>query len=392
MNIDLLRTYSPVLGHRSSRVARALLIHRKKSWGVVELARAVGISQGYAAKILGILRDSGVVRQTPAGYAIENAGPLLEAWAKTRQFGDGDGVQTFTVVGDAAQVEKRFLEAARKLNASYALTLFSGAARRAPFVRHQAVHAYLEGDPSPVVRELRGIQVPEGGNLVLARPYDDGVFFGLQEQGGDRIVADVQLYVDLFNFGHRGREQAEAVLEKCMPDLATSDSPEVRARFLEALRIRDEADRALQTERKYETAAGLYEQLSGRLAHLNAPGATSELRRARLLLWTALAHVAEENLDRTAMEKARSISVTDREVEELRREVGYNSAHVELALMAYFAALARMADDEVARRRYEEKARAYGTIVTSGYTESSGEVGNAARAILARLDAAKSGP
>lgn len=353
---------------------------------MVELGRAVAISQGYSAKILGFLREASIVRKRAGGYVLESARQLLDGWAQMRHFGDGDTLQTFTIVGDAAQVEKRFIEAAKKLNASYALALFSGAARRAPFVRHHAVHAYLEGETSSIIRELRGIQVSEGGNLILARPYDDGVFYGLQEIDGARVTADVQLYVDLFNFGHRGREQAEFLLEKWLPDLAYSDSPEVRARFLEAIQIRDRADRKL-FERDYGTAVSLYEEVVGRLALLNAPGAASELRRARLLLWTALAHVAESKLDRSAMEKARSICTTDREVEELRREVGYNAAHVELALLAYFAALARMATEEPERRRYDEKARTHGSIATSAYTESSGEVGNAAREILVRLDA-----
>lgn len=367
------------------------MIHRRKNWGVVELGRAVGISQGYAAKILGFLRETGVVRQGMDGYVLENARQLLDAWAQTRDFGDGDTLQTFTVMGDATQAEKKFVEAARKLNASYALTLFSGAAHRALFVRHQTVHAYLEGDPSSIVRELRAIQVSEGGNLVLARPYDDGVFYGLQEQDGARVVADVQLYADLFNFSNRGREQAEFLLEKCLPDLAYSDSPEVRAQFLEAIQIRERADRKLQFDRDYESAVGLYEDVVGRLALLNAPGSASELRRARLLLWTALAHVAELKLDRNALEKARSICITDREVEELRREVGYNAAPIELALLAYFTALARLAKEEPERRRYVEKARTHGSIATSAYTESSGEVGNAARAILGRLDSMRIG-
>jgi hypothetical protein len=345
----------------------------------------VGVSQGYVAKVLGLLRDAGIVRQGSDGYILEKSRELLDAWAKVRLFGENDTLQVFTVVGDPASVEKKFTAAARKLNASYALTLMSGAAHRAPFVRTQTVHAYLEGDPTVIVRELRGVQVSEGGNLSLARPYDEGVFYGLQEIDDVRVVSDVQLYVDLFNHGGRGREQAEFLLEKCLSDLAYNDSPEARAQFLEAIQVRDVADRKFQIEREYETAAKLYRDVVGRLAVLNIPEAASEIRRAKLLLWMALAHTAEEKRDQSAMEEARSILVTDHEVEELRREVGYNPAHVELSLVAYFTALASMATEEQERRRYQEKARTHGTIALRGYKESNAEIGNAVHAILARL-------
>lgn len=381
---DLIHIHAPAFGNRASRIPRALLVHRKKRWGVVELARAVGISQGYAAKVLGLLRDAGVVHQRHDGYILEKARELLDAWAMTRRFGDGDTLQSYTLVGDPASVEMQFVQVARKLNASYALTLMSGAARRAPFVRHPTVHAYLEGDPSLLVRELRGIQVSEGGNLILARPYDEGIFYGVQEIDGVRIVSDVQLYVDLFNSGNRGREQADFILDKCLNDLAYTDSPEARARFLEAVQVRAQADATLQQERDYAGAARLYKDVVGRLALLNTPGAAGELRRAKLLLWTSLVHVAELTLDRSAMEEARSLCVTDHDVEELRREVGYNASHVELALLAYFAALARMATDEPERRRYEEKARTHGTIALGGFTESSSDLGKEAREILVR--------
>lgn len=353
----------------------------------MELAREVKISQGYAAKILAFLRAAGVARQGPDGYRVENPRQLLDAWAETRQFGEGETLRSYVVLGDAAQVERGFLAAARKLNGSYALTLFAGAARRARFVRSETVHAYWEGDPSSLVRELGAKASSEGGNLVLLEPYDEGVFHGVQDQEGARVVADVQLYVDLRSAGGRGREQAEFLLEKRMPDLAFTDSPETRARFLDALRVRDEADKSLRGG-EYAEAVARYEELVGRLALLKAPGAESEFRRARLLLWTALVHVAEGALDRTAMEKARAIMTTDGEVEALRREVGYNAAHVELALVAYFAALARMSGDESERARYEEKARTHGTIVTSAFHESSGQIGQAAQAILSRIEKA----
>lgn len=56
--------------------------------------------------------------------------------------------------------------------------------------------------------------VDGGGNLVLVKPYDEGVFMDLQEFEGVRVVSNIQLYVDLYNYAARGREQAEFLRER----------------------------------------------------------------------------------------------------------------------------------------------------------------------------------
>jgi len=49
---------------------------------------------------------------------------------------------------------------------------------------------------------------------MLVEPYDEGVFWGIQMINGIKVVANIQLYVDLFNYPARGREQAEFLREK----------------------------------------------------------------------------------------------------------------------------------------------------------------------------------
>jgi len=42
---------------------------------------------------------------------------------------------------------------------------------------------------------------------------DAGVFYGVNEVGGVKVVSTVQLYVDLFNHPARGEEASEMVLK-----------------------------------------------------------------------------------------------------------------------------------------------------------------------------------
>jgi len=61
---------------------------------------------------------------------------------------------------------------------------------------------------------LRLQPVETGGNVSIVVPYDEGVFYSVNEVGKLKIVSKVQLYVDLFNYPARGQEAAEAILKE----------------------------------------------------------------------------------------------------------------------------------------------------------------------------------
>ena len=50
--------------------------------------------------------------------------------------------------------------------------------------------------------------------MILLSPYDDGVFYGTRQQHHVSLASPVQAYLDLQNVGGRGREAAEALLQK----------------------------------------------------------------------------------------------------------------------------------------------------------------------------------
>jgi hypothetical protein len=99
----------------------------------------------------------------------------------------------------------------------YALTLNAGLSLVAPHLRVPAVHCYLEGDPAPLVSAL-GLRpsTEADGTLHLLTPYDPGVFYGLLEKGGLKVVCLPQLYVDLVHHEPRGAEQAEHLRREAM--------------------------------------------------------------------------------------------------------------------------------------------------------------------------------
>ena len=46
----------------------------------------------------------------------------------------------------------------------------------------------------------------------MVLPYDEGVFYGVNQVGGVNVVSKVQVYIDLFNYPAQGEEAAEIVL------------------------------------------------------------------------------------------------------------------------------------------------------------------------------------
>lgn len=57
-------------------------------------------------------------------------------------------------------------------------------------------------------------EVTSGPNVSVLEPYDEGVFYGLQEIDGTNVVSDIQLYLDLKNYKGRGEEAAEFLYEQ----------------------------------------------------------------------------------------------------------------------------------------------------------------------------------
>ena len=74
--------------------------------------------------------------------------------------------------------------------------------------------AYVEADPSSLVGKLGWKIVDTGATFTLPAPFDEGVFYGARTIGTDRVVSDVQLYLDLMGLKGRGEEAATAILEQ----------------------------------------------------------------------------------------------------------------------------------------------------------------------------------
>lgn len=209
----LMRKAKNVFEPKASRVLRCLLTHPGEAWTIRGIADEVKVSVGYTHAVLIALLEWGyVIRNEYNRVEVINPIKLLERWGSYHQFlYENDFEEYYCFESNVEEILNRLV----KVASQYALTTLSGAYIVSPYVRPNVVEMYVRDDQrEPVVKGLELRPAAGGGNVLLVRPYDEGVFYESQDVDGLKVVSDVQLYVDLINYPSRGEDAAERVLEK----------------------------------------------------------------------------------------------------------------------------------------------------------------------------------
>ena len=203
---------------RATRVVRALLAEAGRTWRLEELAKAAAVSLGHSHNVVKRLEDlRWVERDEAQRIHLGKPADLLQAWCESYTYRVHEMASYFV----PERVSRRLMsDLARVLTAEgrrYAFTLSAGLSLVAPQTRLSGVHCYLEGDPAPIAAAL-GLH-PAGeadGALHLLSPHDPGVFHGLLDKAGLKVVSLPQLYADLVHYERRGAEQAEHLRREAM--------------------------------------------------------------------------------------------------------------------------------------------------------------------------------
>ena len=199
---------------KASLVLRAL-IASGPGRGVRSIAQQADLSAGYVSKIVQELEERGYVARREGGLALRNGEDLLQDWVRAYR---------------KHWIERRgyFLPAARpqavmdamrqaSIGVDYVLSLQAGASLVAPYADFDVVDVYVHSIDAAVALagQLEAREVDRGANLRISVPYYRvSAFFDRQEAAGLPVVSDVQLYLDLYDYPLRGREQAEQILER----------------------------------------------------------------------------------------------------------------------------------------------------------------------------------
>jgi hypothetical protein len=211
------RPLKALFAPRATRVVRACLAERERSWRLEELSRAAEVSLGHAHNVVKRLEDLEWLERGSGGrFRLQKPGDLLDAWRDEYTYRANAATVFVSPIADRRRLMESLARQAGALGLPYAFTLHAGASLVGPQVRVPTVHCYLGGDPEPLARAL-GLQPVEGeGAVYLLAPYDQGVFYAPLTKGGLRVVCLPQLYVDLYHHERRGREQADKLRRDAM--------------------------------------------------------------------------------------------------------------------------------------------------------------------------------
>ncbi|MDI6809851.1 MAG: type IV toxin-antitoxin system AbiEi family antitoxin [Candidatus Eisenbacteria bacterium] len=207
------RISKSVFSPKSSRILRVLLSVPSKRWYVEDMSREAGISIGLTSRVKQALLAQEWIKEENKSFFLIKLEEVLDQWVSNYSYQKNLGFSFYSGLGDE-ELETAVKKECKKRGYRYGLALFSGARKVAPFVRFMKFFSYIEGNIEEIATSLQLKKVESGANVILLRPYDEGVFYGLQNVSGIFVVSDIQLYLDLKSYKGRGEEAAQAILEE----------------------------------------------------------------------------------------------------------------------------------------------------------------------------------
>ncbi len=197
----------------SSRIPRVLLEKPKKGWKILKLSKVAGVSLGQASNVCRWLIDEEYLKKDRNGfYVLTEPGKLLDEWRENYTYSQNKISSYYSFEQKIEKLIKKVKQFAGKEDLRYALTLLSGASYVAPFVRGISSLQMYASDNEAISKWVRLLDlrpVESGANVSIYIPYDRGIFYETQIVNGIKIVCNIQLYLDLYNYPTRGKEQAE---------------------------------------------------------------------------------------------------------------------------------------------------------------------------------------
>lgn len=207
-----LRFPKSIFSPRSSRIIRVLLNTNRRDWSVQDLAEEAQVSLGLVSSIKRKLKDYEFVRERGKLFSLASPEALLNKWSEGYSY-NKNKLHDFYSFDDPRELEIKVAEYCQKNNLAYAFSLFSGAARLAPFSRYNRSFVYLEREGISQIAEALNLKsVTTGPTITIMEPYDEGIFYTSQNIDGLRVANDVQVYLDLKNYKGRGEEAADFLL------------------------------------------------------------------------------------------------------------------------------------------------------------------------------------
>ncbi len=207
------RQFKSLFRLKASRVLRVLMSNPSRYWKIEKLANEAKVSTGHVFNVKEELLNREWAEFDNRGIKLKEPESLLQEWCKNYQIEEKQCLSFYSLLS-TSQYEDRIKIVCSNLKVRYALSGFAGAFRLAPFVRYHRVHFYLENKVDAVAKKMDLKSVTSGENVIIMKPLDDGIFYGMQGIGGMQVVSPIQLYLDLKVSTGRGGEAADYIFKE----------------------------------------------------------------------------------------------------------------------------------------------------------------------------------
>ncbi|MDG6224725.1 MAG: type IV toxin-antitoxin system AbiEi family antitoxin [Candidatus Thermoplasmatota archaeon] len=204
------RTLKNIFSRKASRIVRKLLSDPDRTWRLEDISKEANVSLGLASNEIGRLAEEGYVEASRSSIRLVRPAELLDAWSSIYRIESENVIGYFCPITDVQDIYDRLKGIPET---DYALTLGCAAALVAPMVRSSDFNIYTYY-PEKLIKVLEMQKVEFGGNVNLIIPYDEGALYDTVSIEGISVVSYVQLYMDLYQYPMRGREQSKAVRER----------------------------------------------------------------------------------------------------------------------------------------------------------------------------------
>ena len=203
---------------KSTFILREMLHTPDRDWKVRDFVKKCKISIGLASRTLSFLDKLGFaerVNQGRIGYTrLIKKEELLELWIKNYDFSLNKVYSFYSPDKNILGKVRLFLRE-KGLDEFYALTLHTGANFITSYMFTEDIYLYLNHyNFSVIISEMQDRillkQLIRGGNVHFVYPYyRNSVFHNVRKIATYRVVSNLQLYLDLYDFAPRGREHGE---------------------------------------------------------------------------------------------------------------------------------------------------------------------------------------
>lgn len=203
-----------IFADKATFILRKMLSEPGRKWVTRDFTGDRVVSLGMAQGTLEAMSKKGYierVKKGPDSFALlTNARELVEDWTKAYYFELSEVHTFYSPDKNIMSKLKDYLK-----DKEHCLTLHSGANLMTSYVVTDNVHVYFS--PANWKKELLDLrqqldlkELVRGGNIHIIRPfYKNSVYYNIQTIKGYKVVSNLQLYLDLYQFKPRGREHAE---------------------------------------------------------------------------------------------------------------------------------------------------------------------------------------